>query len=156
MTKEELVDLIDNTINTNGEKAITGQALNLALKEIVEAMGSGGSGASMVLNISMNAIQGGENDLTDEQIAENVQLYDAMIAAKNAPTSISIYSKLAMDGKGLFWGQCPYWLVGEMDGETIAIVVIAGLAEFTIVMLAADGSVSGMGGRSLSLSSLKI
>lgn len=156
MTKEELVDLIDNTINTNGEKAITGQALNLALKEIVEAMGSGGSGASMVLNISMSAIQGGENDLTDEQIAENVQLYDAMIAAKNAPTSISIYSKLAMDGEGLFWGQCPYWLVGEKDGETIAIVVIAGLVEFSIVMLAADGSVSGMGGRSLSLSSLKI
>lgn len=38
MTKEELIDLIDNTINTNGEKAITGQSLNLALKEIIDAM----------------------------------------------------------------------------------------------------------------------
>ena len=51
MTIEELKDLIDNTINENGAKAITGHALNLALNEITnavaEAAATGGSAAKI-------------------------------------------------------------------------------------------------------------
>lgn len=162
MTKEELVDLIDNTINTNGEKAITGQSLNLALKEIVEAMGSGdGGGSSMTLNLSYSVLSGGGNDLTEEQIAENVELYNAIIAAKDAPASISIYSKMAMGGEGVFWGQCPYWMAAEAnaDGETMQIVyIIIGFLgqEFMPLQLAADGSVSTVNTDALSLSNFKL
>lgn len=40
MTKEELKVMIDETINSNGVRGITGKALNLALTEIVDAMGT--------------------------------------------------------------------------------------------------------------------
>lgn len=44
MNKEELLEMINSTINENGAGMITGKALNLALTEIVNAMGTG-SGA---------------------------------------------------------------------------------------------------------------
>lgn len=47
MTKEELKEMIDNTITTNGNKEITGQALNLALNAIVDAMGEQSSGGGV-------------------------------------------------------------------------------------------------------------
>lgn len=44
MTKEELKEMIDATINENGKGNITGKALNLALNSIIDAMGEGGGG----------------------------------------------------------------------------------------------------------------
>lgn len=44
MTKEEIKAMIDATINENGERNITGKALNLALNAIVDAAGEGGGG----------------------------------------------------------------------------------------------------------------
>ncbi len=44
MTKEELKVMIDETINSNGVRSITGKALNLALTEIVDAMGTTSGG----------------------------------------------------------------------------------------------------------------
>lgn len=79
MTIEELKDLIDNTINENGAKAITGQALNLALNEIVnavaEAATTGGS-AAKTLYVGSNS-----SPLTQEQIASNVALYNEISTA---------------------------------------------------------------------------
>ena len=39
MTKEELKVMIDNTINSNGKRSITGKSLNLALTQIVDCIG---------------------------------------------------------------------------------------------------------------------
>ena len=39
MTKEELKVMIDNTINSNGKRSITGKSLNLALSQIVDCIG---------------------------------------------------------------------------------------------------------------------
>lgn len=39
MTKDELKFMIDETINSNGTRGITGKSLNLALSQIVEAIG---------------------------------------------------------------------------------------------------------------------
>ena len=79
MTIEELKDLIDNTINENGAKAITGQALNLALNEIVnavaEAATTGGS-AAKTLYVGSNS-----SPLTEEQVASNVALYNEISTA---------------------------------------------------------------------------
>lgn len=161
MTKEELIDLIDNTINTNGEKTITGQALNLALKEIVGAMGSGDGGASMNLNLSMSTLSGGENDLTEEQLAENVELYNAIIAAKDTPASIAIYSKIVMDGVATYWGQCPYWFAGSMSAdeqEQTMVYIVVGLTgqENMLLQLLADGTVAMANTNSLSLAKLSL
>ena len=39
MTREELKAMIDNTINSNGKRSITGKSLNLALTQIVDCIG---------------------------------------------------------------------------------------------------------------------
>lgn len=79
MTIEELKDLIDSTINENGAKAITGQALNLALNEITnavaEAATTGGSAAKTLY------VGSDSSPLTQEQIASNVALYNEISTA---------------------------------------------------------------------------
>lgn len=80
MTIEELKDLINSTINENGAKAITGQALNLALNEIVnavaEAATTGGGGVKR-LYADMN----GEAITDPEQLASNAALYTEIVTA---------------------------------------------------------------------------
>lgn len=79
MTIEEIKDLINNTINENGAKAITGQALNLALNEVVnavaEAATTGGSAAKTLY------VGSDSSPLTQEQIASNVALYNEISTA---------------------------------------------------------------------------
>ena len=80
MTVDEIRDLIDNTITTNGVKNITGQALNLALNEIVnavaEAATTGGGGVKRLYA----DINGGS--ITDpEQLASNAALYTEIVTA---------------------------------------------------------------------------
>ena len=78
MTVDEIRDLIDSTITTNGVKNITGQALNLALNEIVnavaEAATTGGGGVKrLYANIDGSPI-------TDEQqLASNAALYTEIV-----------------------------------------------------------------------------
>lgn len=80
MTVDEIRDLIDSTITTNGVKNITGQALNLALNEIVnavaEAATTGGGGVKrLYVNIDGSPI-------TDEQqLASNAALYTEIVTA---------------------------------------------------------------------------
>lgn len=72
MTKEELIEMIDATINENGSRGITGKALNLALTEIVNAMGSGSGGGAITFYAG---------ELTEEQQAANVVSYNIVAAA---------------------------------------------------------------------------
>lgn len=85
MTKEEIKAMIDATINENGERNITGKALNLALNAIVDAMGEGGGGAldtvyflpdnlSEEANISETGEFWGEED-AQNMLAHNIEIY---------------------------------------------------------------------------------
>lgn len=77
MTKEELIEMIDATINENGSRSITGKALNLALTEIVNAMGSGsGAGAATIY-----CMMGEE---TEEQKAHNATVWAQLKATVEA------------------------------------------------------------------------
>lgn len=59
MNKEELLEMINSTINENGAGMITGKALNLALTEIVNAMGTGsGAGGEKLYYIPNTAAAG--------------------------------------------------------------------------------------------------
>lgn len=82
MTIEELKNLIDSTINENGTKAITGQALNLALNEIANAVAEAattGGGGGGVKRLYVD-VSGGT--LTDpEQLASNAALYTEIVTA---------------------------------------------------------------------------
>lgn len=54
MNKEELLEMINSTINENGAGMITGKALNLALTEIVNAMGTGSGAGGEKVYMVMN------------------------------------------------------------------------------------------------------
>lgn len=79
MTKEELLEMVDATINENGTRNITGKALNLALTEIINAMGTGGGAG-----IELAYIDATGSGLTPEQLASNIALYTKVEAAANA------------------------------------------------------------------------
>lgn len=79
MEKEELIDMINSTINTNGNGAITGESLNLALQAIVETMGTGNGGAvweKISGTVSFETIESITVTTTDEDKAANVALIE--------------------------------------------------------------------------------
>ena len=80
MTIEELKDLINSTINENGAKAITGQALNLALNEIVNAVAEAATtGGGGVKRLYADASGGPVTD--PAQLASNAALYTEIVTA---------------------------------------------------------------------------
>ena len=96
MEKEELVEMINSTINTNGSGAITGESLNLALQEIVEPMGTGsGSGAERLWG-TFNISPGVTFNVTDEEKALNAQLYTKIVSALGNDQPISAWAKGVM------------------------------------------------------------
>ena len=134
MTIEEIKDLINNTINENGTKAITGKALNLALNEITnavaEAATTGGSAAKTLY------VGSDSSPLTEEQIASNVALYNEISTAlsnKEIPPQVNGVAYLdQIGGNTAFNGNIIY-----MQGE-FAIIYAFPLA----IMLTSNGSVT--------------
>lgn len=71
MKKEELIEMVNSTICENGQRGITGNALNLALIAIIESMGEGGN--SSMYNFYARP------ELTAEQQEHNVQMYAKIV-----------------------------------------------------------------------------
>ena len=95
MEKEELVEMINSTINTNGSGAITGESLNLALQAIVETMGTGsGSGAEKL----QGYFDGAAWQQTDEEKALNAQLYTKIVSALGNDQPISVWGTVNVGG----------------------------------------------------------
>lgn len=74
MEKEELIEMINSTINTNGSGTITGESLNLALKAIVETMGTGSGGGAVWEKVSGTLGSGETIETTEEDKAANIEL----------------------------------------------------------------------------------
>lgn len=136
MTVDEIRDLIDSTITTNGVKNITGQALNLALNEIVnavaEAATTGGSGVKrLYANIDGSPI-------TDEQqLASNAALYTEIVTALTSnelPPQVMIL--VNTDGTYINGNS----LAIIYGGTTITLFIFA--ESFAICSLASDGNVT--------------
>ena len=141
MTVDEIRDLIDNTITTNGVKNITGQALNLALNEIVnavaEAATTGGGGVKR-LYADMNG-----GSITDpEQLASNAALYTEIVTAltnNELPPQAGI---LISEGEGVYTnGTCN---IIQYANSAITFMLYMG-SNPTVMALTSDGNVS-MGG----------
>ena len=79
MEIEELKELIDSTINENGERAITGKALNLVLNELAVSAGS-----------APKRLYAG-SDITDEQKESNAAAYAAIKAAMGSGDAVPEY-----------------------------------------------------------------
>lgn len=76
MEKEELIEMINSTINTNGSGTITGESLNLALNAIVETMGTGSGGGAVWEKISGTPASSSSLTITttEEDKAANIEL----------------------------------------------------------------------------------
>ena len=132
MKKEELVEMINSTINTNGSGAITGEALNLALQAIVETMGTGsGSGAERL----QGYFDGSAWQQTEAEKALNAQLYAKIVSALENNQPISVW------GKGVM-GSSQLCLTSVAVGveSSMAIIMFSG-EQPLIFALTSDGSV---------------
>lgn len=79
MKKEELIEMINSTINTNGSGTITGESLNLALNAIVETMGTGSGGAvweKISGTVDLTSLESITVTTTEEDKAANVALIE--------------------------------------------------------------------------------
>ena len=140
MTVDEIRDLIDNTITTNGVKNITGQALNLALNEIVnavaEAATTGGGGVKrLYANIDGSPI-------TDEQqLASNAALYTEIVTAltnNELPPQVGI-----LISEGGAYTNVTFNIIQYAD-SAITFILYMGSSP-NVIALTSDGNVS-MGG----------
>ncbi len=76
-----MIEMVNATINENGKREITGKSLNLALMQIIEAMGeSGGAGGVTIY------FNGGEE--TAEQIAHNAEAFAQLKVMADAGQSL--------------------------------------------------------------------
>ena len=134
MTVDEIRDLIDNTITTNGVKNITGQALNLALNEIANAVAEAATtgGGAKTLYVGSDTAP-----LTEEQIASNVALYNEISTALSngeIPPQVNGVAYIAdLGGNIALWSDWIY-----MQNGNVMIVSAYVLA----LILASDGSVT--------------
>ncbi len=129
MEIEELKELIDSTINENGERAITGKALNLVLNELAVSAGS-----------APRRIYAGE-DITDDQKAGNAEAYAAIKAAMDSGAAVPDYYASGVVTQGD--STIPVYVTTSsiLDySSAMADTILIGM--YPSVMLKADGSCS--------------
>ena len=135
MKKEELIEMINSTINTNGSGTITGESLNLALNAIVEAMGTGGgavwekiSGTVDLTNLASITVT-----TTEEDKAANVALIER--SKQNMKNGIPVMAYMTAFNEEQNAYICP------SGGLVITPDNVGVYALPFIIMLAGDGSV---------------
>ncbi len=149
-TIDELKEMVNSTITTNGTKQIAGADLRNALLEIIGTACAGGATRSrMYMPPSMlyDELPG----LTDEQQVENAELYAAIKDAYDnggAYPMVEMYVKLESE-------NTVYSLNGDVlcaASDTEGFVVMVVNQNFGQMTLAEDGSVGSLDTSSYSLS----
>lgn len=143
MEKEELIEMINSTINTNGSGTITGESLNLALNAIVEAMGTGSGGGAVWEKVSgtLDSSSGLTVTTTEEDKAANIELINRCKQYIINGQPVMCYFPAAMNdesgefARGLSISGTPM----IMDGQ-LMFMGIAG--EIFPVLIDGDGSVT--------------
>lgn len=144
MEKEELIAMINSTINTNGSGTITGEALNLALNAIVETMGTGSGGGAVWEKISgtvdLTNIDSITVTTTEEDKAANIALIER--SKQNMKNGIPVMAYITAFNEEQNIYICPsgYLMIG-VDGTNMlyAFPVIALIAEDGSVTIQAGG-----------------
>ena len=143
MEKEELIEMINSTINTNGSGTITGESLNLALNAIVETMGTGSGGGAVWEKVSgtLASSSGLTVTTTEEDKAANIELINRCKQYMINGQPVMCYFPVVMNDEsgefaaGLSISGAPSIVDGQFGFTGIAVNV------FTI-LIAADGSVT--------------
>lgn len=145
MEKEELIEMINSTINTNGSGTITGESLNLALNAIVETMGTGTGGGAVWEKISgtvdLTNLESITVTTTEEDKAANVELINRCKQYIINGQPVMCYLPVVINNEsGEFRnGMCISGTPSIIEGQFV-FIGIAG--EIFIVQIAEDGSVT--------------
>lgn len=138
MEKEELIEMINSTINTNGSGTITGESLNLALNAIVETMGTGSGGGAVWEKISgtvdLTNLPSVTVTTTEEDKAANIALIER--SKQNMKNGIPVMAYITAFNEEQNTYICPSGNLFVSPDE-IAVYVLP-----FIIMLAEDGSVT--------------
>ena len=129
MEKEELIEMINSTINTNGSGTITGESLNLALNAIVETMGTGTGGGAVWEKVSGTPDVSSEPIVTttDEDKAANIELINRCKQYMINGQPVMCYLPVVMNnesgefGVGLSISGAPAIIDGQFSFTGIAI-----------------------------------
>ena len=145
MEKEELIEMINSTINTNGSGTITGESLNLALNAIVETMGTGtGTGGGAVWEKVSGTPDFSSEPIvttTDEDKAANVELINRCKQYIITGQPVMCYLPVVMNNEsgefvaGLSISGAPT----ITEGQLVFTYISEGSA---IILIAEDGSVT--------------
>lgn len=138
MEKEELIEMINSTINTNGSGTITGEALNLALNAIVETMGTGSGGGVVWEKISgtvdLTNLESLTVTTTEEDKAANIALIER--SKQNMKNGIPVMAYMTAFSEEQNVYICP-------SGQLIIAPDSVGVyATPFLIILAEDGSVT--------------
>ena len=143
MEKEELIEMINSTINTNGSGTITGESLNLALNAIVETMGTGTGGGAVWEKVSGTPDFSSEPTVTttEEDKAANIELINRCKQSIINGQPVMCYFPVVMnDESGEFGaGVCVSGPPTISEGQLIFTSISGDI--FT-VRIAEDGSVT--------------
>ena len=142
MEKEELIEMINSTINTNGSGTITGEALNLALNAIVETMGTGSGGGAVWEKVSGTPDFSSEITVTttEEDKAANIELINRckqyIINGQPVMCYFSIYKNgESRESGGYSLSGAPTVFNGQLAFTSISVAMFN-------VIIAGDGSVT--------------
>lgn len=138
MEKEELINMINSTINTNGSGTITGEALNLALNAIVETMGTGTGGGAVWEKISGTVDLTNINSIivttTEEDKAANIALIARSKQNMKNGIPVMVYITAFNEEQNIY--VCPSGNLFVLSEQ------IGAYAMPFIILLAEDGSVA--------------
>lgn len=142
MEKEELIEMINSTINTNGSGTITGESLNLALNAIVETMGTGTGGGAVWEKISgtvdLTSLESITVTTTEEDKAANIALIERSKQNMKNGIPVMIYITGFNEEQNIYICPSGYLFV---ISETIGAYAMP-----FIITLAGDGSVTMQAG----------
>ena len=139
MEKEELIAMINSTINTNGSGTITGESLNLALNAIVETMGTGSGGGAVWEKISGTVDLTNPRSITvtttEEDKAANIALIER--SKQNIKNGIPVMAYIVGYNEEQNIYICPSGHFIVLPPDMIGIYALP-----FMVMLSGDGSVT--------------
>lgn len=138
MEKEELIEMINSTINTNGSGTITGESLNLALNAIVETMGTGTGGGAVWEKISgtvdLTSLESIIVTTTEEDKAANIALIARSKQNMKNGIPVMVYITAFNEEQNIY--VCPSGNLFVLPEQ------IGAYAMPFIILLAEDGSVT--------------
>ena len=115
-SKEALIEAINADIVSNGQKAITGDILNLIFNSIVQLMGTGSGGGASAEEIYSDFSDG--SSLTDDMKAKNAAVYAKAKAAYEGGTPLPL---------------CMVDLSALAGGGSAKVIVLASMVGFGVM-----------------------